>query len=85
LHLYWSKIQTRWYTIEPAQGQYEWATLDNAMDAACKNGMRVMLSVVAAPGWTQANPLDPNLGEAPPDDTNAYVGFVSALIGSCRP
>ncbi|HRF49790.1 MAG TPA: beta-galactosidase [Anaerolineales bacterium] len=80
LHLYWSKIQTRWYTIEPAQGQYEWATLDNAMDAACKNGMRVMLSVVAAPGWTQANPLDPNLGEAPPDDTNAYVGFVSALI-----
>ena len=80
LHLYWAKIQTRWQDVEPEQGNYNWVQLDNAMDAACKNGMRVMMSVVAAPGWTLATPLDPAMGEAPPDDINTYAQFLGLLI-----
>ena len=80
LNLYWSKIQVRWQDVEPEQGSYNWVQIDNAMDAACKNSVRVMLSVVASPAWAQANPLDPALGEAPPDDTGMYVGFLAQLI-----
>ncbi len=81
LHLYYAKVQARWQDIEPEQGNFNWVQLDNAMDAACKNGMRVMLSVVAAPAWTRAAPLDPAQGEAPPDDTGLYVQFLGELIG----
>ncbi len=80
LHLYWAKIQARWQDVEPEAGNFNWVQLDNAMDAACKNSVRVMLSVVAAPGWTRANPLDPALGEAPPDDIAKYQQFLELLI-----
>ncbi len=80
LHLYWAKIQIRWHDIEPEQGNYNWVQVDNAMDAACKNGMRIMMSIVAAPAWTRAAPLAESNGEAPPDDTAAYTQFVGLLI-----
>ena len=80
LHLYWAKIQIRWHDIEPEQGNYNWVQVDNAMDAACKNGMRIMMSVVAAPAWTRAAPLAEANGEAPPDDTAVYTQFLGLLI-----
>jgi hypothetical protein len=80
LGLQWVKLQVRWQDMELQPGQIDWSTLDNAMDAACSNGLRVMLSVIAAPEWTRANPLPKELGEAPPDDYQLYANFVGQLI-----
>jgi hypothetical protein len=78
LGLHWVKLQVRWYVLEPQPGQIDWGPLDNAMDAACANGLRPMLSVVAAPDWTRAN-TRPG-GEAPPDNLQQYADFLAKLI-----
>ncbi|MDW8328144.1 MAG: beta-galactosidase, partial [Anaerolineales bacterium] len=80
LGLHWVKLQVRWSFMEPQPGQIDWSLLDSAIDAACGNGLRIMLSVIAAPEWTRANPLPVELGEAPPDDYRLYADFVGKII-----
>jgi len=77
----WVKMQVRWYDLEKEPTGIFWDVLDSAMDQACKKGLRVMLSVVAAPVWTQANPLPADQGqEAPPDDPQKYADFLGKII-----
>jgi len=81
LHLNWVKLQVRWAVIEPQPAQYDWATLDNAINASCEKGLRVMLSVVAAPDWSLAQPLLPKeKGEAPPADFQTYANFLQQIL-----
>jgi hypothetical protein len=82
LGLQWVKIQVRWQDIESGEeGHYFWDVLDGAMNEACKNGLHVLFSVVAAPHWAIGNPLPaPEGQEAPPDDPQKYANFVAALI-----
>jgi hypothetical protein len=81
LGLHWVKIQVRWNDMEKTAGSVDWGGLDYAMNAACAKGVRVMLSVVAAPGWTHANPMPaPEGQEAPPDDYNLYANFVGQIV-----
>ena len=81
LHLYWVKMQVRWNDLEKDQGGIFWDVLDAAVNEACRHGLRVMLSVVAAPVWTQAHPLAADQGqEAPPDDPQQYAAFLSKII-----
>ena len=77
----WVKIQVRWLDLQPSQEGIFWDVLDGAMNEACSKGLRVMLSVVAAPGWTLANPMPANEGqEAPPDDPQAFATFVGEIV-----
>jgi hypothetical protein len=77
----WVKMQVRWYDLEGADDQIFWDVLDGAMNEACEKGLRVMLSVVAAPAWTMANPLPaPEGQEAPPDDPAEYAEFLGQVI-----
>jgi hypothetical protein len=81
LHFHWVKIQVRWKDLETAPGQIFWDVLDSGVNEACNNGLRVMLSVVAAPDWTRANPLPaPEGQEAPPDDYQTYANFLAAIL-----
>ena len=76
----WVKMQVRWYDLETNQGGIYWNVLDSAMQQACVHGLRVLLSVVAAPTWTQAHPQPAANGEAPPDDPQQYAKFLSEII-----
>lgn len=77
----WVKMQVRWYDLEKESTGIFWDVLDGAMDQACQKGLRVMLSVVAAPVWTQANPLPADQGQkAPPDDPQKYADFLVKII-----
>lgn len=78
LNLNWVKLQVRWQDIEKQSGQVDWNFLDNALEAACGNGLRVMLSVVAAPEWARANALPGS--EAPPDDYNTLANFIISIL-----
>lgn len=80
LGLDWVKMQVRWQDMEKTQGNVDWGILDYAMREACAKGVRVMLSVVAAPDWTHANPMPAENGEAPPDDYNLYANFVGQIV-----
>ncbi len=81
LHFQWVKMQVRWDDLEKEPGQIYWDVLDGAVNEACEHGLRVMLSVVAAPHWTHANPMPAPEGQAaPPDDYQQYANFLAALI-----
>ena len=81
LHLQWVKMQVRWNEMEQSQGSVDWGLLDAAMDQACQKGLRVMLSVVAAPAWTHAHPLPaPEGQQAPPDDYQLYANFLKQIV-----
>jgi hypothetical protein len=85
LHLPWVKLQVRWSDIEPQPGDLQWVFMDNAIEKACEKGLRVMLSIVTAPTWTQANPLPAPEGQAaPPDDFNVYANFLGQVIDRYR-
>ncbi len=52
----WIKQQVRWDGLQPAPGAaINWGGLDGAVNAAQGAGLKVLFSVVAAPGWA-ANP-----------------------------
>ena len=77
----WVKMQVRWNDLEKTPGDIYWDVLDGAMRVACEKGLRVMLSVVAAPTWTQASPMPADQGqEAPPDDPAQYAHFLGAVL-----
>jgi len=79
---HWVKVQIRWADVEENPGSIGWeAFLDNMMQQACAKGVRVMLSVVTAPAWTQANPLPAPEGQsAPPDNYQTFADFLGRLI-----
>lgn len=77
----WVKMQVRWYDLEKAPDAIYWDVLDSAMNEACEKGLHVMLSVVAAPEWSRANPMPaPEGQEAPPDDYQTYANFLTKLM-----
>jgi len=81
LHFDWVKMQVRWSDLELAPGEMLWGLLDNAINAACDKGLRVMLSVVDAPAWTQANPMPAPEGQAaPPDDYQLYADLLGKIV-----
>jgi hypothetical protein len=81
LNFDWVKMQVRWVDLQQAPDGVWWDVLDAAMNEACNKGLRVMLSVVAAPGWTLANPMPaPEGQEAPPDDPQVYADFLGKII-----
>lgn len=51
----WIRQQVRWDTIEPRQGQYDWAELDRIVEATAQDNVRVILSVVRSPRWAGIN------------------------------
>jgi hypothetical protein len=85
LHLQWVKFQVRWDDMERTPGEVGWAFLDGAVNSACGKGVRVMLSIVAAPGWSQANPVPAPEGQkAPPDNYQTYADFLGQVVDRYR-
>ncbi len=77
----WVKMQVRWYDLQRDNVEPFWDVLDAAMNEACNKGLRVMLSVVAAPDWTRAASMPaPEGQEAPPDDPQAYAEFLARIL-----
>ncbi|MGH2366136.1 MAG: hypothetical protein ACRDGF_02025 [Chloroflexota bacterium] len=51
----WVKQQVRWENLQGAPGAaVNWGGLDNAVNEANANGLKVLFSVVAAPAWAAA-------------------------------
>ncbi|HEX7102668.1 MAG TPA: beta-galactosidase [Nitrolancea sp.] len=59
----WIRLQVQWSHIEPSQGQYDLLPLDRIINAANSAGVKIIASVVKAPGWADSTggiPADPS-------------------------
>ncbi|MHB1296629.1 MAG: cellulase family glycosylhydrolase [Anaerolineae bacterium] len=72
----WVKQQVEWFRFNPAPGVYDWGSLDRLVDSASANGIKVMFSVVKAPGW--ARPAG-DTDQGPPSDPNTYGTFMREM------
>ncbi|HHH41587.1 MAG TPA: hypothetical protein ENK56_06235, partial [Chloroflexi bacterium] len=79
LGLEWIKQQVRWHDFSSARGQMDWSGYDAIINAANEKGLRVMLSVVAAPEWAISY-RDANPEGAPPDNYQDLADFLTALV-----
>ena len=49
-----------WAMLEPADGQYNWTTMDDTIAAAKQNGVRDFIFTLGyVPAWASKNPADP--------------------------
>ncbi|MBI3287821.1 MAG: hypothetical protein HYZ68_07215 [Chloroflexi bacterium] len=82
LGLGWVKFQVRWDWIEPSPGGRNWNAygLEDAINAFSGAGIKILLSVVAAPEWSRS--IKEEAG--PPDDFNLYASFDGDLTAHFR-
>ncbi len=72
----WIKQQVLWEWVEPYQkGQYQWDQVDQIVDGANARGLKVLLSITAAPGWATGN----NPRHSPPNNYQDAADFFGAL------
>ena len=80
LGMTWVKQQVRWAQIEGTQGDYGWAGLDHIVDTYNAAGLKVLLSVTAAPDWTR--PGKPRDG--PPNEYQHFYDFMGLMADRFR-
>ena len=72
----WVKQQVLWQWIEPnRKGEYAWDMLDAFVNLANARGLRVLLSITAAPNWATNN----NPRHAPPLNNQDAADFFRAV------
>jgi hypothetical protein len=74
----WTKMQIQWWLVHPDQNAEEgqWFFYDGVVDEAHVHDLRLLVSVVGAPGWTRADGTE----NGPPDDYNEYAKFLTELL-----
>lgn len=75
LGLTWIKQQVRWEDIERSDDSYSWGQADTVANTAHAAGLKVMFSVVAAPGWARSD----DTGVGPPDDPQDFADFMGQM------
>jgi len=79
LGLGWVKQQVRWAHFEGSPDQMDWSGFDWVVDAANKEGIKVMFSVVDAPHWSRTY-FDENVEGAPPDNLALFADFLGRMV-----
>ncbi|MGC9399569.1 MAG: hypothetical protein ACP5HM_10595 [Anaerolineae bacterium] len=82
LGLGWVKQQLRWDDVQPNSETFDWSKYDPVVAAADEMGLKLLLSVVKGPKWTNdyaSNDPDPNVS-APPADLTLYTEFLGKLV-----
>lgn len=74
----WLVWNLQWSSAEPSKGNYDWYGLDQLLDNAESEGLKVVLRVDSAPDWARSGPEG-----SPPDDMNDFGDFMSALASHC--
>lgn len=77
----WIKMQVGWKYYESSKGNIDFGRLDQIVNAAQASGIRVLFSVVKAPGWARGADKSE---EGPPANYNDYGDFVGALATRYR-
>lgn len=72
----WVKQQIRWSEVEKKQGEIDWGQMDEIISVMGANNIKVLFSIVTAPGWSR-----PSIGgfDGPPENFDEYARFVSQV------
>ncbi|HXF64606.1 MAG TPA: SH3 domain-containing protein [Caldilineaceae bacterium] len=76
----WIKQQVEWRLFQPDPGAIGFGELGGIVSEAGNRGIRVLFSVVNAPGWAREPGYDASVG-GPPADPQTYANFVGAMAG----
>lgn len=76
----WVKQQVTWHSIEHGPDDFEWAPLDQAVEACNQLGFKLLLSVVHAPDWTRVSERE----TGPPADYAEFGRFMAQLATRYR-
>jgi hypothetical protein len=76
----WVKHQVKWSDVEPTETAIDWSQLDAFVGAAEQFELKILVSIVEAPGWTRA------AGGAAgrPDDLGKFEHFVRLMAERYR-
>ena len=76
----WLRVLVDWSKIEPTQGQYDWAYLDNIVNYATSHGLRVLGVLAYTPTW--ARPQGPGMlfWTVPPKNPGDFANFATAAV-----
>ncbi|TCO55870.1 glycosyl hydrolase family 39 [Actinocrispum wychmicini] len=79
---------TRWATIQPRRGEFDWSVLDRLVDGAVRAGLPPLFVLGGTPAWAAPNgpemAYDDGSRTAPPDDLADWDTFVRALVDRYR-
>ncbi len=74
----WVKVQVRWADVEPNPGQFSFGAFDFTANQAAARGLKVLMTVTAAPAW--ARPPNSDLSvSGPPADPGTFARFMAVL------
>ena len=79
LRVPWVKHQALWSQIESEPEVYDWTQLDSVVDNADSYGLKLLLSIVAAPDWAREEGVDLSR-QGPPADPQAYARFAAEVV-----
>lgn len=79
LGLEWYKQQVHWSRVEPEKGVYDWSVLDFALPIASDMGMKVLVSVIAAPDWSRPAGINMDI-EGPPTNMDDFADFLATMV-----
>ncbi len=71
----WVKQTINWRDFEPVKGEIDFATLDEIVEGLNNAGIRILMTITAAPAWARSS----NVENGPPDQFSDYADFASAL------
>jgi hypothetical protein len=70
----WEKVQVEWFQVETGQGQFDWSQLDEIVNTASSNNLKLLLSIVDAPTFYRT----PTSGFTP-GDPNTFKTFMQTV------
>jgi polysaccharide biosynthesis protein PslG len=71
----WLRVLVDWNSIEGTQGQYNWGYLDNVVNAARANNLRVLAVVAYTPLWARPQGPGQLFWTVPPVDAGQFARF----------
>ena len=79
LNLHWVRFTLPWDAIEPARGQFDWATWDAVFAELAKHPtLTPVVALNGAPAWARAA-ADAGIPQAPPHERADFGAFAAAV------
>ena len=79
----WARVDNNWWSVEQAQGRYDWAALDRVVSGATQRGLRVYMTIAYTPEWASAGGRDDSAINDPPR-AGTYADYVRATVERYR-
>lgn len=71
---------TRWHTLEPSKGEWNFSTIDQYAALAVANGCSILFTLGQPPAWATGGVATGNYNASPPTNDADWVDYLQALV-----